>query len=129
MRVSTIPLLVAAPLLAVCIGREGRTEIPPKATIIFDVLNHRFYTAIILEHPKTQYVLVGDTATFHCKTLRQDAFWLINDRTISEAHLDNKEEFESLGFIFSGSSHGSNTYGESAPSSAIEARMDTGKFA
>lgn len=65
-----------------------------------------FYTAIILEHPKTQYVLVGDTAIFHCKTLGQDAFWLINDRTISDTRPGNKEYYESLGFIFSGSPHG-----------------------
>ena len=57
-----------------------------------------FYTAVILEHPQTQYVLVGNTATFHCKTLGQDAFWSINERTISETHLDIKREYESLGF-------------------------------
>ena len=65
-----------------------------------------FYTAIILEHPQTQYVLVGNTATFHCKTLGQDAFWSINERTISETHLDIKREFESLGFTFIDSTHG-----------------------
>jgi hypothetical protein len=50
--------------------------------------------------------LVGDTATFHCKTLGQDAFWSVNDRTISETHLDTKREYESQGFIFGDSTHG-----------------------
>ena len=31
---------------------------------------------------------------------------MINDRTISDTHPNNKEYYESLGFIFSGSTHG-----------------------
>ena len=65
-----------------------------------------FFAAEILEHPQAQYVLVSDKTTVYCKTIGQDAFWLINNKAISETHLATKRRYESLGFSFGDSDHG-----------------------
>ena len=55
----------------------------------------------ILEHPQTQYSLVGDVAVFHCIARGQLAYWLINDQAITDTRADVRESFEERGFQFS----------------------------
>lgn len=87
-----------------------------------------FYTAVILEHPQTQYILVGDITTFHCKTLGQDAFWSINEEAISETHLAIKEKYESQGFTFTDSTHGTWGYHNLTISVSVSENLNNTKI-
>lgn len=57
-----------------------------------------------VEHPQTQYAVVGDRATFHCRVQGEDVYWLINNETITPVRPHVREKYEALGFVFSESS-------------------------
>ena len=86
-------------------------------SVILFILNTR-PVAVILESPQTQYVLVNDTATFHCKTHgARDTYWVINGTAITISHPDEKTQYESLNFSFSDSSGANLTINVSASES------------
>ena len=59
----------------------------------------------ILEHPRTQYALVGDVVAFHCGVMGQIAYWLINDDAVSDSKSDIRSSYEEQGFQFNFTVH------------------------
>ena len=56
----------------------------------------------VIEHPQTQYALVGNKATFHCKTKGTSAYWLINGEAV---HVHAQSPFVAQGYMFNASTN------------------------
>lgn len=69
--------------------------------ISLDRHDRTIFTAEIIEHPVTQYAVEGNNVTFHCKTKAWDAYWRINDQTVSTTRQHIMDMYEMQGFTFS----------------------------
>lgn len=59
----------------------------------------------IVEHPRTQYIVEGSVATFHCNTIAMTAYWRINNTSFATSRPDIQQRFEMQGFTFSSSTN------------------------
>lgn len=55
---------------------------------------------VILEEPKTQYVLIGKNATFTCKASGIEAHWAINHVPMTISYQQQKQDYEDKGVVF-----------------------------
>ena len=106
----SVVLVLTSLVFGSCAGQAGKrlpcmAEFKSCMHTLFNICDPYYIHAAILEHPKTQYALVGDVVAFHCRAMGQIVYWLINDDAVSDSKSDIRTSYEERGFQFNFSVH------------------------